>query len=87
MADIEGSEYTRLSCSELDRLPRLARFCGDWQSGGGKGGLEQGDLTPLQSVGSKGVCACEYICTVFVVKCIVMNAHGCVFSVYAFLYH
>lgn len=39
-ADIEGSEYTRLSFGGLDRLSRLAHCCGDCKSGGGK----QGDL-------------------------------------------
>lgn len=49
-ADIEGSEYTRLSCSGLDRLQWLARcYGGDWQSGGGTGGPEQGDLAHSRS--------------------------------------
>lgn len=65
MADIEGSEYTRLSCSELDRLLWLAQCCGGWRSGGGKVGLQQADLTPSRSVSSKGVCACVYLYTVY----------------------
>ena len=83
-ADIEGSEYTRLSCGGPDRLPWLARCRGDWQSGGGKGGPEQGDLAPSRSTVAGGkASASVYVrlrCVAFVYKSIFLNAHVC--SVY-----
>lgn len=88
-ADIEGSEYTRLSCSGLDRLAWLAHCCGDWKSGGGKGGPGQGALAPSPSTVTGGkVCACVCVqlrCVPFVYKCVFMNVHVC--SVYLFLHH
>lgn len=61
-AHIEGSEYTRLSCSGRDRSAWLARCHGDCWSCGGEGGPEQGDLASSPSSRRRRVCcACVHV--------------------------